>query len=225
MSELKGQGVPGASVNGSARLERGYRRLLAWYPIWFRRENEEEILAVLMAYAQDDQTRPSLEAAVDLLKGAAKMRLRPRPGQPRTVYAAVRIMWLGALAELGALLTIMATAATVRSTVARVYPIAAHGAAVQLVADEVVVPIVILLWLWLAWANSRGKDPARIALAVFFGLLTLDMIGSLSQEAATFAPADLIAGAVLWFIALAAVVLIFTPTSNRYFRVREPVLV
>jgi hypothetical protein len=212
-------------VNGSARLERGYRRLLAAYPIWFRRENEDEILAVLMACAQDDQTRPSLEAAVDLLKGAAKMRLRPRPGQPRTVYAAVRVMWLGALAELGALLTIMATAATVRSTVARVYPIAVHGTTVDLVVDEVVAPIVILLWFWLAWANNRGKDAARVTLTAFFGLLTLNMIGSLAQEAATFAPADLIAGAVVWFIAFAAVVLIFTPTSNRYFRVREPVLV
>lgn len=223
MSELERHGFPAASVNGSARLERGYRRLLAGYPRWFRRANEEEILAVLMACAQDDQTRPSLEAAVDLLKGAAKMRLRPRPGQPRMVYAAVRVMWLGALAELGALLTIMATAATVRSTVARVYPIAVHSAAAHLVIDEVVAPIVILLWFWMAWANSQGKDAARIALIVFFGLLTLDMIGSLSEEAATFAPADLIAGAVLWFIAFAAVVLIFTPTSNRYFRVREPV--
>ena len=31
-----------------ARLERGYRRLLACYPAGFRRESEEEILAVLL---------------------------------------------------------------------------------------------------------------------------------------------------------------------------------
>jgi hypothetical protein len=30
-------------------LERGYRRLLAWYPRAFRREHEEEMLAVLLA--------------------------------------------------------------------------------------------------------------------------------------------------------------------------------
>ena len=225
MSELEGRGMAGASANDSVSLERGYRRLLAAYPRWFRRQNEEEILAVLMACAQDDQTRPSLEAAVDLLKGAAKMRLRPRPGQPRTVYAAVRLMWLGALAELGALLTIMATAATVREAVARSYPDGVNSADVHIVVDEVAVPIVILLWLWLAWAHSKGKDPARIALVSFFGLMTLDMIGALAQGAATVAPADLIAGAVVWSIALAAVVLIFTPASNRFFRVREPVLV
>ena len=225
MSELEGQGLPQARADNSASLERGYRRLLATYPRWFRRENEEEILAVLMACAQDDQTRPRLEAAVDLLRGAARMRLRPRPGQPRTVYAAVRLMWLGALAELGALLTIMATAVAVRAAVARTYPDGVNSANVHIVADQVVAPIVIVLWLWLAWAHSKGKDPARIVLVSFLGLMTLDMIGSLAQEAATFAPADLIAGAVLWAIAFAAVVLIFTPASNRYFRVREPVLV
>jgi ABC-type proline/glycine betaine transport system permease subunit len=109
--------------------------------------------------------------------------------------------------------------------VVRDYPEAVHGTAVHLVVDEVAVPVVIVVWLWLAWAHSKGKDSARVALVLFFGLITLDMIGSLSQEAATFAPADLIAGAVLWSIAFAAMVLIFTPPSNRYFRVREPVLV
>jgi len=27
---------PGLSISESASLERGYRRLLAWYPKWFR---------------------------------------------------------------------------------------------------------------------------------------------------------------------------------------------
>ena len=92
---------PALTISESASLERGYRRLLAWYPTWFRQENEEEVLAVLMACAQDDQTRPSREATFDLLKGAARMRLRPRPGQPRAVFAAVRLLCFGALAELG----------------------------------------------------------------------------------------------------------------------------
>jgi hypothetical protein len=107
---------PAMDASESASLERGYRRLLACYPKSFRRENEEEILAVLMACAQDGQARPSLEAAVDLLKGAARIRMRPRPGQPRAVFAAARLMCLGALVELAALLTMMATAGIVRAT-------------------------------------------------------------------------------------------------------------
>ena len=40
-----------------AKLERGYRRLLAWYPRAFRREYGPEIVAVLMACARDGQRR------------------------------------------------------------------------------------------------------------------------------------------------------------------------
>jgi hypothetical protein len=172
------RGEPALSISESASLERGYRRLLAWYPTWFRQENEEEVLAVLMACAQDDQTRPSLEAAVDLLKGAARMRLRPRPGQPRTVFAAVRLMYLAALAEVGAVLTIVATAATVRSTVAHSYPALVSAASTRMMVNEVLAPIVIALWVLLARAISRRRDPARIGVAAFFGLITMTMIGS-----------------------------------------------
>ena len=42
---------PALSISESASLERGYRRLLAWYPKWFRLQNEEEVLGVLMACA------------------------------------------------------------------------------------------------------------------------------------------------------------------------------
>ena len=37
---------PALSISESASLERGYRRLLAWYPKWFRLQNEEEVLGV-----------------------------------------------------------------------------------------------------------------------------------------------------------------------------------
>ena len=40
-------------------LERAYRRLLAWYPREFRRENGPEILAVLMAGAPPGRAAPA----------------------------------------------------------------------------------------------------------------------------------------------------------------------
>jgi hypothetical protein len=51
-----------------AQLERGYRRLLAFCPRAFRRENEQEILAVLMACAAAGQRRPELGTSADLLR-------------------------------------------------------------------------------------------------------------------------------------------------------------
>jgi hypothetical protein len=212
------------SVSESASLERGYQRLLALYPKWFRQENEEEILAVLMACARDDQTRPSREAAFDLLKGAARMRLRPRPGQPRAVFAAVRLLWFGAFAELGALVTVIATTASVQATVARSSPASVQSSGLHILADEVLAPVVIAAWLLLARGISRRSDSARGALAAFFGLITLSMLAVLAGGAPVYATADFAAGATVWFICLVSMVLILTPASNRYFR-PEPTLV
>ena len=176
---------PSLSISESASLEHGYRRLLAWYPTWFRQENEEEILAVLMACAQDDQTRPSRAAAFDLLKGAARMRLRPRPGQPRTVFAAVWLMIAGAAAELGIMVTLLATQSGIKADVIARYPAYAraigHAVNVQVTLDVVAGPIVIAVWLWLAWMSSRGKHRGRVAFAVFFGVTTLSVLNKASS--------------------------------------------
>jgi hypothetical protein len=47
-------------MSDSADLERRYRQLLAGYPRAFRREHEQEIIAVLMAGAGEGQRRPGL---------------------------------------------------------------------------------------------------------------------------------------------------------------------
>ena len=57
-------------------LERGYRRLLACYPERFRAEQADEMLAVLMAGARDDQRRPGVMESLDVLRSAVRMRLR-----------------------------------------------------------------------------------------------------------------------------------------------------
>jgi hypothetical protein len=63
-------------MSESAGLERRYRRLLAWYPPGFRREQEEEMLAVLMAGARQGQRRPGLMESADLIRSAIWTRLR-----------------------------------------------------------------------------------------------------------------------------------------------------
>ena len=84
-------------MTDQANLERAYRRLLAWYPRKFRRENGQEILAVLMASAPPGQRRPGLAESADLICNGLWMRLRPSvPRSARTVRAAVRLMYVGA---------------------------------------------------------------------------------------------------------------------------------
>jgi hypothetical protein len=60
-------------------LELAYRRLLTWYPPWFRSQQGEEMLAVLMAGARPGQRRPGLMESIDVLRSALGMRLRSLP--------------------------------------------------------------------------------------------------------------------------------------------------
>jgi hypothetical protein len=62
-------------MSDSADLERRYRRLLACYPRAFRLEHEQEMLAVLMAGADEGQQRPRLGESANLMKHALWMRL------------------------------------------------------------------------------------------------------------------------------------------------------
>jgi hypothetical protein len=222
MNELEGR----QGMSEQPRLERGFRRLLACYPRAYRRENEEEILAVLMACAQDGQRRPGLAASADLIRGALRMRLWPASRPPRTVRAAVRLMWINVVADLAFLVIEVATAGRVRAASARRYPPWAaaavyHVVNARLATSEVNAVIGIGLWVLLAWALVRGRNLARFAFAARFGLDCWFMLQAVGQGALVNAPADMAAGAVRWLLALSAGVLLFAGASNRYYR-RKP---
>ncbi len=205
-------------MSDTQSLERAYRRILACYPRSFRADSEDEILTVLLATAAEGQTRVGGAEAWDLIRGALRMRLWPAAPRPWTVRAAVRLMLAGAAAELAALITAAVTDSTVRKAMTARYPAAVHAATVHQVLIFAVAPVAIGMWLWLAWANGRGEDWARMVSAACFGLLTLAVLGNLSQHAATYAPADMIAATIVWAIGLVSVVLIFTPAAGRYYR-------
>jgi hypothetical protein len=219
MSELADR--PGMS--GLAGLELGYRRLLACYPRAYRRENEEEMLAVLLACAHDGQQRPGLAVSADLVKGAIRMRLRPAARAPRTVQAAVALLCAGVAAQLAYLIINVATAGSVGSAYARRYPPWAaaavhHAVTVQVVKYEVGGGIGIGVCLLLAWALVGGRNLARFALAACVGLDWLAMFQAAGQGATQYAQADMTAAAVTWLLILPASVLLFIPASSRYYR-------
>jgi hypothetical protein len=209
-------------MTDSAGLERGYRRLLGCYPRAYRRENEQEILAVLMDSAREGQRRPGLAESADLIRGAARMRLRPASRPPRAVVGAVLLMCAGAAASLAAQLTMVVTTGSVRSAVLHRYPAFTaaqwHGVLSELAIKEIGALVCIGVWLWLAWANSRGHDWARMVFGAFYGLLCLSMLVALSQGAPVYAPADFAVGVVEWLIATAALVLIYRRPACAYYR-------
>lgn len=72
------------------RLERRYRRWLAFYPRSFRAEHEEEMAAMLMQAANPDQDRPNAGEAVNLVMHGLRRRAGRRfPGDWERAHAKV----------------------------------------------------------------------------------------------------------------------------------------
>jgi hypothetical protein len=209
-------------VTGPAGLERGYRRVLAWYPKAFRRESEEEVLAVLLATAHEGQRRVGLAECADLLGGALRMHLG-LSRSPRPVRNAVRLMCAGAVLTLAVLATVVVTLGSLRSDFIQNFTAAQWHTVMftQIVPVLASAPIGAGVWLWLAWANGRGYDWARPAFMALFGLLTMGLLLGLGEGTLLYAPADLIAATALWMVGLAAIVLIFRKTASPYYQ-QEP---
>lgn len=219
-----------------AKLERGYRRLLAWYPRAFRREYGPEIVAVLMACARDGQRRPGLADSADLVRSGLRMRLRPGVPRPaRTVRAAVRLMYAGA-----AVSTVLLINSVYETMVlASIDDNKIHHMRLPELTGTFQVPrmspaaitmgiagglVVIAAWLWLARMASQRRNWARIAAAALFGLSTV-------EASLLFAAPRLIIGAGIpgspllalatWPVGAAAVWLLWRPASAAFFKAQD----
>jgi hypothetical protein len=218
-----GRAPAAASASGpgaDAVLERRYRRLLACYPRFFRRDSQDEILAVLMACAQPDQRWPGPAECADLLWSAIRMRLGPgRSSPPRAVTRAAWLMRVGAATEVVGLFVAFATASSVQSALVRQHVTLLDGQWHDvLLFIELGVPVPFCLWLWLAWANGRGYRWARSAFAGVFSVYTLILLGKLAAGAVAYAPADLLVVSAQWLIGLAVVLLLFSQSADNFYR-------
>lgn len=204
-------------MSESQRLERGYRRILALYPRAFRCESEEEILAVLMATAQEGQRRVGPAEAADLIRGALRMHRGPR--LPRALRIAVRLTYAGAAVELAVLITLLMTLASLTSASIRSYPdfSPAQWHAVLLAQLPVVAagaPILLGLWIWMACAHARGHHAARVAFRVVHVIITLGVIAEADPGIGAYGMTAAIAAAVMIQVQLAAVALLFYPSKT-----------
>jgi hypothetical protein len=81
--------------------------------------------------------------------------------------------------------------------------------------------IVTGLWLWMAWANKRGRSWARIMATVFFGILTAGGLALLVMVlTGGFLPAAGLAWAAFlgyWLPGLGAVILLWQRSSSDYY--------
>ena len=197
-------------------LERAYRRLLAWYPREFRHENEQEILAVLIAGAPHGQRRPGLAEAADLIRSGLWLRLWPSvPRSARTVRAAVKLMYAGAAVSTVNLVILLALIGDIKVGLLLNTPFITVSIAWSLAP--------LALWLWMARENGRGRNWARIVSTVLFGAATLDLTEVFGPPGIRLSLVPVIAGSptvpvLYWLVGLAAVWLLWRPASSAFFR-------
>jgi hypothetical protein len=225
-------------MTDQASLERGYRRLLACYPRASRRQNGQEILAVLMACAPDGQRRPGLAESADLISSGLRMRLHPSvPRSARTVRAAVRLMYAGAAVSTANLIILLAYIGDIKAydavyavlgrrlTAAQVSLLSHLNSQLNtaLITQAVVLALVpVAVWLWMARANGQGRNWARSLSTVLFGLATLDLTGVYRTPGIQLEFVPTMLGATFpvltWLAGLAVVWLLWRPASSAFFK-------
>jgi hypothetical protein len=143
-----------------------------------------------------------------------------RPPAPTPVQNAVKLMYAGAAVSTVSLIISLANLSGTKEAIRKARPSLTAAQVNQLNTFIITLAIVsgvigIALWLWMARANSQGKNWARVLSTVLFGLATLDLLGVVSQ------PATLIGRVfpiLTWLIGLGAVILLWRKESTAFFK-------
>ena len=144
---------------------------------------------------------------------------------PNSVQTAVRLMYAGAAISAISFILGLVTIGTVRHTLEKNNPTYSASKINTLVNAEIAIVIVagiigVGLWLWMAWANKRGKNWARITGTVFFGLYTLDLVLVAARAANGIST---VFAVVTWLVGLGAVIMLWRRESASYFKAEQPV--
>jgi hypothetical protein len=138
---------------------------------------------------------------------------------PNSVRNAVRLMYAGAALSAVVVIVTLITIASLKHGILARHPdytaAQRHNAEIAAIVTAVIGGLIAIgLWLWMAWANRRGRNWARIVSAVFFGINTLDLIVSFTQ---VHALASVLVGVIVWLAGLGAIILLFSKESGPYF--------
>ncbi len=146
-----------------------------------------------------------------------------RTERPPSVRNAVRLMYAGAALSAIVVIVTLVSIASLKSAILTKYPhytsTQVHNAEVAAVVASVIGGVIAVgLWLWMAWANGRGRQWARIVAAVFFGINTLDLIFSFAR---IHALGSVIVSILVWLVGLGAIVFLFNKQSAPFFAQRS----
>jgi hypothetical protein len=146
-----------------------------------------------------------------------------RPDPPESVLTAVKLMYAGAVVSAASLVVGLATIGSLRTDLRNAYPKVTTS---QLHTIEVATVVFIVffglvgigLWVWMALANKRGGNWARITATVFFGLNTLSLVAGFARPEPV---ASRLVGLLIWLIGLGAIILLWRAESTAFFQARR----
>ena len=139
-----------------------------------------------------------------------------RPPVPAPVLSAVKLMYAGAAVfTVSLIISIILVPFIGRS--AATLRLAGRSQPLPVVITVGIAGglVVIALWLWMARANSQGRNWARILSTVLLGLATLNLTNVFSGTQTVL---GLIFWAPTWLAGLAAVWLLWRPESSAFFK-------
>jgi FtsH-binding integral membrane protein len=147
----------------------------------------------------------------------------PRGEPPTSLQTAVRLMYAGAGISAISFILGLVTIGSVRHTLEKQYPHDSAAKINSLVNAEIAIVVIagiigVGLWLWMAWANKRGKSWARITGTVFFGLYTLDLILVAARAASGISTVFAI---VTWLVGLGATIMLWRRDSSAYINAQQ----
>ncbi len=144
------------------------------------------------------------------------------PPAPPSVLNAVKLMYAGAAVSTVSLVISLADISGTKAAIRKARPSLTVTQVNQLNTFIITLAVVsgvvgVALWLWMARANSQGKNWARIVSTVLFCLATLDLVGVFSQPKTLL---GLVFPVLTWLIGLGAVYLLWRPDSTAFFKPR-----
>jgi hypothetical protein len=155
-----------------------------------------------------------------------------RSAAPAPVRTAVKLMYAGAAVSAVPLLITLASIGDTSSyhlrwndhnlTAAQI----SHLRPLLITVGILVGLIVPAVWLWMARANKRGRNWARIVSTVLFCWATLQLLGAFTALPVIHARPgvevpSLLGGMLAWLLGGAAVWLLWRPDSSAFFKARD----
>jgi hypothetical protein len=153
-----------------------------------------------------------------------------RPPAPAPVRTAVKLMYAGAAVSTVSLIISLASIGDIKSYHLRWNDHSLTAAQLSqwrplIITVAIVGGLVVpALWLWMARANGRGRDWARILSTVLFGLATLDLptvLGTPIHFGAVGVTEPSPIFVLTWLVGLAAVWLLWRPAASAFFKLQR----